>query len=156
MIDFTVQVNNFEKHGTFNYRFDEAGNIILNPSSSTFQQHYLSLPLSNINYNNSKIVSFYKPTFTEFVAPLTSSTNMTSTDIADQINSLTAQNQELQDRLDNVIALNELSDSAANIQAVKDIIIALRIQIGQGFSTSDFQSDFPYLPIPVEQQDNAP
>lgn len=157
MADFTVQITNFEKHGTFDYRFDEAGNIILNPSSSIFQQNYLSLPLSNINYNSSKILSFYDPTFTEFVAP--TSTNLTSslpTDVVDQINSLAAQNQDLTTRLNQVIALNELSNTAANIQAVRDIILGLRIQLGQGFSASDFQSDFPYLPISIEQRDNAP
>lgn len=156
MADFTVQISNFEKHGTFNYRFDEAGNVILNPSSSVFQQNYLSIPLSNINYNNNKILSFYDPIFTEFVpAPTSSTIPLTSTTITDQINALAAQNQELQDRLDEVIALNTISDSAANIQAIQDIIIALRIQLGQGFSASDFQSNFPYLPIPIDQRDNA-
>lgn len=157
MADFTVQVTNFEKHGSFNYRFDEAGNVVLNPSSSAFQQHYLSIPLSNVNYNNNKIKSFYDVEFTEFVAPATASANALSpAEITDQINSLTAENQELQDRLGEVIALNEINNSAANIQAVKDIIIGLRITLGQGTVSSDFQSDFPYLPIPVEERENAP
>ena len=116
MADFTVQVTNFEKHGAFDYRFDEAGNVVLNPSSSAFQQHYLSIPLSNINYNNNKIKSFYDVEFTEFVAPATASANALSpAEIADQINSLTAQNQELQDRLDrrpHVVLIPRLPDPA--------------------------------------------
>jgi len=152
MADFTIQITRFLKNGTFDYQFDSAGNVILNTSSSVFQQNYLSLPLKNVNYNNSKLLSFYNPNFTEFVAPPTSSVDLSSTGVLDQINTLTAQNQELQDQLDQVIALNELSDSAANIQAVQSIIIALRIQLGQGQTADDFQTTFPYLPVPLENQ----
>lgn len=152
MADFTIQITNFLKNGTFDYQFDSEGNVILNTSPSVFQQNYLSLPLKNINYNNGKLLSFYDPTFTEFVAPPTSSIDLTSTNVLDQINALTAQNQELQDQLDQVIALNEISDSAANRQAVQSILIALRIQLGQGLTADDFQSTFPYLPIPLENQ----
>jgi len=157
MIDFTHQISNFTRYGIFSYQFDEAGNVVLNPQSPVFQQNYLSISLSNINYNDGKIPSFYDTTFTEFTNPLSSSNiSATATDVLDQINTLTIQNQQLQTQLDNVIALNQLSDTAANALAVQDIIIALRIQLGQGFSASDFQTDFPYLPIPIEQRDNAP
>lgn len=152
MADFTIQITQFLKNGTFDYQFDSAGNVILNTSPSAFQQNFLSLPLKNVNYNNSKLLSFYDPTFTEFVAPPTSSADLSSTSVLDQINTLTAQNQELHDQLDQVIALNELSDSAANIQAVQSIIISLRIQLGQGQTADDFQTTFPYLPVPLENQ----
>jgi len=152
MADFTIQITKFLKNGTFDYQFDSEGNVILNTSPSVFQQNYLSLPLKNINYNNSKLLSFYDPKFTEFVAPPTSSIDLTSTGVLDQINALTAQNQELQDQLDQVIALNEISDSAANRQAVQSIIVALRIQLGQGLTADDFQTTFPYSPVPLESQ----
>ena len=157
MIDFALQITNFEKYGTYNYRFDEVGNVILNPSSSIFQQNYLSIPLSNINYNNDKISSFYDITFTEFAQPVkTNVTASTSIEIIDQLNSVTIKNQELQNRLDTLILENEQNNSAASIQSVRDIIIPLRIQLGQGFSSANFQSEFPYLPLSVEEQDNAP
>ncbi len=157
MADFALQISNFEKYGTFNYRFDEAGNVILNPSSSIFQQNFLSLPLSNVNYNSAKVNSFYDSTFTEFTKPeTTNNTSSLPTDVVDQINSITAQNTELQSKLDTLIAQSELDNTAANQQAVKDIILGLRIQLGQGFSSDDFETDFPYLPIPLEQKDNAP
>lgn len=155
MTDFSLQIQNFEKYGTFNYRFDEAGNVILNPSSSVFQQNYLSLPLTNVNYSDNKIASFYDATFTEFVKPESTTPSNIPIDVVDQINSLESQNQNLKTQLDDLISQNELNSSAANLQAIKDIILGLRIQIGQGFSSTDFETDFPYLPIPLEKKDNA-
>jgi hypothetical protein len=157
MASFALQISNFEKYGTFSYRFDEVGNVILNPSSSIFQQHFIDIPLSNVNYDNTKITSFYDVEFTEFTKPV--SANISSsvpTDVMDQINNLTDQNAQLTDRLNNLIAQSELDNSAANQQLVRDIILPLRIQLGQGTSAADFQTDFPYLPIPVDQRDNAP
>ena len=156
MADFTQQISNFEKYGTFNYQFDEVGNIILNPSSSIYQQNYISIPLTNVNYNN-KISSFYDYTFTEFVKPETTENESNiPLDVIDQINSLETQNQELQTRLDDLIVRSESDNSAANLQVIRDIVLGLRIQLGQGFSSSDFDSEFPYLPIPLEKRDNAP
>lgn len=156
MNDFTLQISNFEKYGAFNYWFDEAGNVILNPSSSMYQQNYISIPLINVNYN-SKVSSFYDYAFTEFVKPETSETESDiPTDIVNRINSLETQNQELQTRLDDLIARSESDTLAANLQAIKDIVLGLRIQLGQGFSSADFESEFPYMPIPLEEKDNAP
>ncbi len=129
MANFALQISNFERYGAFNYQFDEAGNVILNPSSSIFQQNYISIPLTDVNYNDVKIESFYDISFTEFTKPeMTNATSSLPVDILDQINSLTAQNQDLSTRLDQVIALNELSNTEANRQAVRDIILGLRIQ----------------------------
>ena len=157
MANFALQISNFEKYGTYSYRFDEVGNVILNPSSSIFQQQFLDIPLRNVNYNTTKIASFYDPTFIEFTQPISNNVSASiPTDVVDQINNLTVQNQQLQNRLDTLIAQSELDNSAANQQLVRDIIIPLRIQLGQGSSNADFQTIFPYLPIPVDQRDNAP
>ena len=156
MADFTLQVQNFERYGTFDYKFDEAGNVVLTPSASIYQQFYISLPMANVNYNDTKISSFYDTTFTEFVNPNLSVTSSIPTEITDQLNSVIIQNQELQDRLDSLVAQSELDNSSANAQLVRDIIIGLRMQLGQGFSTSDFNTVFPYLPISTDQQTNAP
>lgn len=156
MADFTLQISNFEKYGTFNYWFDEAGNVILNPSSSMYQQNYIAIPLSNVNYN-SKISSFYDYTFTEFVKPEPTETESgIPADVVERINSLETHNQELQTRLDTLIAQSELDTSASELQAMRDIVLGLRIQLGQGFSSADFESEFPYMPIPLENKDNAP
>jgi len=156
MPNFALQVQNFERYGAFDYKFDEAGNIILTPSASVYQQFYLSIPLSDVNYNNNKISSFYNTTFTEFVNPNLTTNSSIPSDITDKLNSVIAQNQELQNRLDTFVAKSELNNSAANEQLVRDIIIGLRMQMGQGFSTSNFNTVFPYLPISTDQQTDVP
>jgi len=156
MIDFSQQITNFTNYGTYNYKFDDVGNEILNPNSIVFQQVYLELPLGNIIYNN-RVLSFYDPTFTEFipVQPTSStdiSTSVFSEEAINQINSITNQNIQLQSQLESLIANNNANDSLANIQSIKDTIINLRIQSGEGSSDGDFQDVYPYFPISPEEQ----
>ena len=66
MADFSIDILKFKKDGTYEYKFDNMGNLYFNSSSNDFSQVYLSLPISNIIYNNSKIKQFYDPNFTEF------------------------------------------------------------------------------------------
>ena len=49
-------------------------------------------------------------------------------------------------------ANNNANDSLANIQSIKDTIINLRIQSGEGSSDGDFQDVYPYFPISPEEQ----
>lgn len=153
MIDFSQQVTNFTNYGTYNYKFDVVGNEILNPSSSIFQEVYFSLPLGNYVYINSKVLSFYAPTFTEFIpAPTTSSVSVFPQDAIDHINAITYQNTQLQGQLESLIASSEMDSGSADIQSIKNTVIGLRIQLGQGSVFSDFENDYPYLPIPIESQ----
>ena len=157
MADFSQEITNFKKYGTYNYVFDEVGNEIVNPSSSVFQEVYFSLPLSNYNYNDSKILSFYNPDFTEFVPTTpTSSLPIFPQEVIDQINAVTYQNIQLQNQLDNLIANSEFDTGSADVQVVKDVIVNLRIQLNQGTSASDFENVFPYSPIPVEMRNLPP
>jgi len=102
MTDFSQQIANFINYGTYNYKLDEVGNEILNPSSSIFQQVYFSLPLGNYVYSNSKILSFYDPQFIEFI-PITPTSIVESSSFSqetiDKINAITNENQQLQGQL---------------------------------------------------------
>jgi len=154
MADFSVQITNFQNYGIYNYQFDEAGNEILNPSSSVFQQHYIAFPTVNFAYDNDKILSFYDPTFTEFTPPPSEESSApTQQDTLNQLNEMVKQNQLLQNQLDVLVSQNEFSPTDADTQATKDIILALRIQMGQGTSAADFYNEFPYLPVPLEKKD---
>jgi hypothetical protein len=155
MADFSQQIAGFINYGTYNYQFDSVGNEILNQSSSIFQQVYFTLPLGNFVYNNSKALSFYNPTFTEFVpVPATGSSISSSFPQAaiDQINKITYQNTQLQSQLNAVVASSSMNSSSADMQSIENTIINLRIQLGQGSVPNDFQSVYPYLPIQLEQQ----
>lgn len=157
MADFSQQIANFTTFGTYPYMFDDVGNEILNASSSTFQQVYFSLPLGIYLLDSSKILSFYDPTFTEFVpaAQTTGSASIFPQAANDQINNLTFQNTQLQSQLNSVIASSAMNSGSADNQSIKNIITTLRIQLGQGRVVSDFSENFPYLPLSLEQK-NAP
>lgn len=156
MADFSVQIANFQNYGTYNYLFDEAGNVVLNPSSSVFQQHFVAVPTVDMDYDNSKIQAFYNPQLTEFTPPQnTGSQSTLPQDIIDQINDITQKNQVLQNQLDDLIAKSEVTSVEADSQLVKDIILTLRIQLGQGTTSTDFYNEFPYLPIPIDQRDTT-
>ena len=157
MADFSQQIANFTTFGTYPYIFDDVGNEILNASSSMFQQVYFSLPLGNYVLDSSKVLSFYDPTFTEFVPAAQTTGSMTTFPQAanDQINNLTFQNTQLQSQLNSVIASSAMNSGSADNQSIKNIITSLRIQLGQGSIISDFDENFPYFPLTLEQK-NAP
>ena len=69
---------------------------------------------------------------------------------------MTQQNQEMQNQLDDLIAQTQVQSAAADNEAIKSIIIGLRIQLGQGTTENDFGDNFPYLPIPLDAKDSAP
>jgi hypothetical protein len=154
MTDFNQDIKNFQNYGTYNYQFDVAGNEILNPSSSMFQQVHISMPLANFNYDQTRILSYYDPTFTEFVRPITASVDnsVSSQDLQDQLLLAQDQNVQLTSQLSELIAVSQQTSTAASDQLIKDTIISLRISLGQGKIPEDFVPDFPYLPLPLDQQ----
>jgi len=153
MTDFSQQISDFTNNGTYNYLFDVVGNEIINPSSSVFQQVYFSIPIINYVYNTSKISTFYDSEFTEFIPTVTGSiSTVFPQDAIDQINAITYQNAQLQTQLQTVVASNAMNSGSADVQSMKDTIINLRVQLGQGLTSSDFETTYPYLPIPLELQ----
>jgi hypothetical protein len=158
MTDFSQQIANFTNYGVYHYKFDEVGNEILNPHSTVFQQVYFSIPLDTVVYNNSKIMSFYDPTFTEFVPapPTNSAASVFPQEAIDEINAITYQNVQLQSQLDSLIATSTTDSSSADMQSVRNTIINLRTQLGQGIVDGDFQTAYPYLPLSIEEQNPPP
>ena len=147
MADFMEQINEFTSHGTYSYKFDDVGNIILNPSSSVFQEHYVQLRLTNATYDENKIKTFYNTEFVEFIKPVEESQASSSFATQTEVDSIKKENEDLKSQLNDIISQSEQNSSAADIQAIKDIILQLRIELGQGKSELDFESEFPYLPI---------
>ncbi len=152
MSDFSQDIQNFQRYGTYTYKFDSVGNMTFNSSSTNFNQVYLAFPLSNVRYNNSKIQTMYNIDFEEFI-PTTSSIT-TSTENVDnlqqQLDVIQQENVTLKTQLDSVIAQNEQSGSSATDLAIKQVVLELRKALGQGRVDSDFSTDFPYTPIVKE------
>lgn len=146
---FSKEIDGFQRYGTYSYEFDSVGNVIFNSSSNDFSQVYLDFPLPNFVYDNTKIISFYDPTFVEFVPPEATG-SLTTEDIEQMQNDLEEaqqQNEQLAQRVDELIAINQSTPSLAEKSASKTVILELRKMLGQGRVESDFSADFPYTPI---------
>src|ERR1035437_690508 len=133
MTDFSQDIAQFQKGGNYIYKFDSAGNLYFNSSSEDFSQVYLSLPLTNVVYNNSKIEKFYDPNFLEFTPTIITTASLANIDdLQSQLVVVQQENVTLKSHLDNLIAENETTSNSSDSQAVKQIILELRIAIGQG------------------------
>ena len=145
---FEQQINNFVNYGMYSYQFDEAGNLILNASSSVFQQRYFSMELINFDYDTTKILSFYDPSFQEFIKPVATSSVTVPFELQEYIDNISKENEGLRQQLDNIIASADLESKAqSDEQQIKDIILQLRIALNQGRTLEDFYTTFPYLPL---------
>jgi hypothetical protein len=152
MSDFSQDIQNFERFGAYNYNFDSVGNLTFNTGSAVFNQVYLAFPLSNISYNNSKIQAFYDVNFDEFIpqsAAATSSLSASADVLQTQLEVVQQQNVDLQSQLNDFIAQSEVSSSAASDMAIQQVILELRIALGQGRVDSDFTDTFPYTPLNI-------
>ena len=150
MADFSTNILEFQKDGTYEYKFDAVGNLYFNSSSSDFSRVYLSLPLTNVVYDNSKIEKFYTPEFLEF-SPNTGSSELTSSmeALTQQLSIIQEENSVLKSQLDNVIAQSAATSESPgpNQLAIQQVILELRKALGQGRVDSSFSTDFPYTPI---------
>jgi len=155
---FRQDITNFQRYGTYTYQSDEVGNVIFNSSSNDFSEVYLALPLPNFLYDNTKLVSFYDPTFTEFVPSTQIEENQLDLDfqtVQEELDIEKAKNETLTEQL------NTLIEETANIpspnpMATKQVILELRKLIGQGRVDSDFSEDFPYTPLKKETNIMSP
>jgi hypothetical protein len=144
MADFSKEIDNFQKYGTYDYEFDEGGNLIFKKNPEHFTEQYLSIPLIDYVYSDQKIGSFYNTEFSEFFPTVV----QTETPIENQeISNLEIENQELKERLSVLTEKVDESITDAERLAIKQIIIELRIALKQGIAERDFSTTFPYLPI---------
>jgi len=147
MTDFSQDIQNFQRYGTYTYRFDNVGNMTFNSSSVNFNQVFVAFPLKNVIYNSSKIKTLYNTEFEEFIPQVVVTSDQNTDNLQQQLDSVQQENIALKSQLDLVIAQNEDSGSAADQMAAKQVILELRKAVGQGRVDSDFSETFPYTPI---------
>ena len=102
-MQFSSQINKFQTLGTYDYKFDEAENVIANSASAEFSYNYLSLPLMNSVYDNTSIESYYDVNFTEFV-PVKAEPVIGETATIDSNVSLIEENSLLRDKINELIS----------------------------------------------------
>lgn len=154
---YRKDITNFQRYGTYEYQYDEVGNVIFNSSSGDFHQVFLGFPLQNFTYDNTKITGFYDPTFTEFATQ--TATGITEEQIQEMQNELEAQKSQteiLTSELERLVAANESNTTESEKMATRQVILELRKALGEGRVDSDFSSDFPYTPIAKESSIATP
>lgn len=146
MADFSQDIDNFRRYGTYTYKVDEVGNFIFNSSSADFSQVYLSYPLYNIVYDNVKLASFYKLDFEEFIPTVSTTTtpSVSNIELQQQLDAVQQENDALKTQVDTLLIQ---PDNTANEQATKQVILELRKASGEGRVDSDFSDTFPYTAI---------
>ena len=148
MSRFDKEIQNFQRYGIYKYKFDESGNLTFNSSSLDFSRVYLSIPLQNFNYKQTKVDSYYSGKFTEFLpTEVTQSNSATTLVQSTQESELESENKSLKLQLDSLTLESEDDSTSANKEATKEVILELRKSLGQGRVDSDFISEFPYSPI---------
>jgi len=147
MSDFSQDIQNFQRYGTYTYRFDTVGNMTFDSSSVNFNQVYLAFPLQNVIYNPLKIKTMYNIEFEEFIPQVVVEPSSSSDNLQQQLDIIQQENITLRSQLDSVISQNETESSVADQIATKQVILELRKAVGQGRVESDFSDTFPYTPI---------
>jgi hypothetical protein len=142
MNTFDSNIKDFLLSGEFENNIDDSGNINLNTDPVKANEKYIGFYLKNYIYDNNKIESLFDVTISEFYIPNTSSDTVPST--SEDILKLTAENTELKEQLNSAISSSLVSNTGL-LDAAKDIIVSLRIKLGEGTSSDDFSESFPYL-----------
>jgi hypothetical protein len=143
------EVDSFKNLGNFSNNVDSFGNYQLVFSvaqSMNGNLNYVKVPLKTIVYNNDKILDSNSTEFTELQTLQVEEKRNTAA-VLEQYNNLLEENRILNQTVNGLIEKYENNDDKQVINAQKDTIIALRIQLGQGKVPSDFGDDFPFLPL---------
>lgn len=143
------EVSTFKTFGTFSNNTDSFGNLQLVYSvaqSVNANVNYVKVPLKTFVYNENKIVDSNTSDFTELQTPETQQKQNVN-ELLQQYNELLAENRILNQTVNGLVEKYENNDDKQVIDAQKNTIIALRIQLGQGNVPSDFSDDFPFLPL---------
>lgn len=151
MSNFDEEIQQFQRYGTYTYKYDAVGNLLFDGNSSDFSRVHLSLPLLNVKYNNAKIASFQTTTFEEFV-PSTEIKSQNTEELQQKMNVIADENETLKQQLNSLVEQSENNSSGSDIMAMKQVILELRMRLGEGRFDSDFSKDFPYMPIIKEKK----
>lgn len=142
MNTFDSSIKSFLLSGEFENNIDDSGNINLNTEPIVANEKYIGFYLKNYIYDENKIESLYDVNISEFSIPEQTSDNTLL--VSEDISKLTIENTELKEQLSAAIS-SSLSSNGGLIDAAKDIIVNLRIKLGEGTSADDFSDSFPYL-----------
>ena len=142
---FGGEISSF-RNGTLNYEFsfNSVGNLFFKKNSNVFNQQFLKLIVSNLEYDDEKISKIYNLEFEEFKSENKPS-NSISEEVEHKIQKLENNVKELQSQLNSNTTSTDVDRLNSELKANKDIIIQLRIDAGEGVTSEDFSGEFPYF-----------
>jgi len=144
-----VDIQKFKDLGVFDNNFDNFGNLeqVYNVSQSYEGKfNYIKIPLKHFIYNSQKILDTNNIEFSQLETTATTETRNLETVIS-EYNSLLDENNILNETVNSLIQKYENNDDKQMLSAMRNEIINLRIQLGQGTTPTDFGAEFPFLPI---------
>lgn len=145
MKSFDKEISQFLIDSAFNNNLDDAGNINLFTEPVDINQKFIAFQLKNYLYDNSKIESLYDVKIKDFTIPVFSPLPENN-NVAD-VSTLAQENEILKNQLNAIISADNQNSASAVVNASRDVIIKLRIQLKEGTVPEDFSNDFPYLKI---------
>lgn len=144
MTALDTYINNFLFTSQFTNNLDDMGNIILNVSASTANEIFIAVNLNDNNYNNQTINNLYDVSITTANVDNNNENLISMEDLKNSYNYVVTENETLRTKLDELISQIDSNSSQAEIVALKNLILTLRIQLGEGKVESDFGLEFPY------------
>jgi len=151
-VDYNVALNDLQKFkalGEFSNNIDEFGNFQLissNTNTNIGSLYYTDLKLKTLVYDEEKILDTNSTQFLE----LQSEERREEQDvnqILEQYNIAIEENRILNQTVNSLVEKYQNNDDKQVINAMKEEIINLRIELGQGNVASDFDDNFPFLPL---------
>lgn len=135
--------------GSIQSKYDEFGNLMISSNETELSASVISVKLYSPSFSSDQISKISDVSFTEFF----NNSESTSTQESSQTNSQVLYenqleiNNNLQSKIDELeLKLND-PEIVSDQMKIKDTIIQLRIQNGEGSSESDFHDEFPYTSI---------
>ncbi len=130
--------SDFVRNGEYFNEFDNFGNLVVVENS----EKYLSITLSEEIFEEISVSSIYNLNIEEFkeVGPVVNT----------KVLSLESEKLNLQKRIDDLSVQLSNTDSSEKenlINASRDMIVSLRVKLGEGKLSTDFNDTFPYLPL---------
>ena len=138
------QINDFFTTGQFTNNIDEFGNVNLYISGSNVNEQYIAFPLINFSYKKNEIENLYDVSINEIQNEPEIQKQVLNDSFLDEYNKVLSENQDLKEKLNQLVDEVESDPSKSQLSAARDLIVELRIKLKQGNKPEDFSEEFPF------------
>ena len=143
-----TDIINMISFGHVNSNINSSNVTVLNTNLLSTGSLY-SFPVINYGYDQSYIEANFDTTFSEFVTSSASTQSIQeSQSLQIQLNNANVQLNATASLLNTLLSQSvNLGNTTSLLAANENLVIGLRIQLGQGSSSADFESTFPWRPL---------